>query len=211
MWALGYAGGYQAGLVIVLILANKVEGGVAAYQWAYTFFYLPHALFGVPIFSVLFTAMAEHVARDELPGVVDRLRDGVGMLAFILFPLAAALAVLSGPLTTMTLQYGVMTEEGAALVGRVLTAFAIGLPTYSAFLVFTRVFYALGETTIAGTGERGYHRGSNSAGSDVLLHLAGGMVDRRSGPRTFGGVLRRLCDPGFVPGPEDRNSRRSRL
>jgi putative peptidoglycan lipid II flippase len=148
VWALGYAGGYQAGLVAVLILANRVEGGVAAYQWAYTFFYLPHALFGVPIFSVLFTAMAEHVAKDELPGVVDRLRDGVGMLAFILFPVAAALAVLSGPLTTVTLQYGVMTADGAALVGRVLTAFALGLPTYSAFLVFTRAFYALGDTKV---------------------------------------------------------------
>ena len=148
VWALGYAGGYQAGLIAVLILANRVEGGVAAYQWAYTFFYLPHALFGVPIFSVLFTAMAEHVARDEAAGVVDRLRDGVGMLAFILFPVAAALAVLSGPLTTITLRYGVMTGEGAALVGRVLTAFAVGLPTYSAFLVFTRAFYALGDTRL---------------------------------------------------------------
>jgi putative peptidoglycan lipid II flippase len=148
VWALGYAGGYQAGLIAVLILANRVEGGVAAYQWAYTFFYLPHALFGVPIFSVLFTAMAEHVAKHEMGGVADRLRDGVGMLAFVLFPLAAALAVLSGPLTTITLRYGVMTGDGAALVGRVLTAFAIGLPTYSAFLVFTRAFYAMGETRL---------------------------------------------------------------
>jgi putative peptidoglycan lipid II flippase len=47
-WALGYAGGYQLGLVVVLLLANRVEGGVAAYQWAYTFFYVPHALFGMP-------------------------------------------------------------------------------------------------------------------------------------------------------------------
>ena len=65
IWALGYAGGYQAGLIVVLVLANKVEGGVAAYQWAYTFFYLPHALFAAPIFSVLFTAMSEHVARKR--------------------------------------------------------------------------------------------------------------------------------------------------
>ena len=45
-WALGYAGGYQAGLIVVLVLANRVEGGVAAYQWAYTFFYVPHAILG---------------------------------------------------------------------------------------------------------------------------------------------------------------------
>lgn len=146
VWALGYAGGYQAGLIVVLVLANKVEGGVAAYQWAYTFFYLPHALFAAPIFSVLFTAMSEHVARKEEGQLLVRMRDGLRMLGFVLLPMAAALVVLAGPLSQVTLQYGVMTPAGAELVGRVLLAFAVGLPMYSSFLVFTRGFYALGDT-----------------------------------------------------------------
>lgn len=145
-WALGYAGGYQAGLIVVLMLANRVEGGVAAYQWAYTFFYLPHALFAVPIFSVLFTAMSEHVARSEPAGVQEKLRDGLGMLVFVLAPIAVALLALSGPIATLTLRYGAMTESGAELVARCLGAFAIGLPAYSVFLVFTRAFYAIGDT-----------------------------------------------------------------
>ena len=146
VWALGYAGGYQAGLIVVLMLANRIEGGVAAYQWAYTFFYLPHALFGVPIFNVLFTAMSEHAAKDEVQGAISRLRDGLAMLAFILVPIAAALLVTAELLAQVTLRYGVMTAEGSDLVGRVLRAFAIGLPSYSAFLVFTRAFYAIGDT-----------------------------------------------------------------
>jgi putative peptidoglycan lipid II flippase len=144
-WALGYAGGYQAGLIVVLILANRIEGGVAAYQWAFTFFYLPHALFGVPIFHVLFTAMAEHVSRGEESDLMRRLRDGLGMLGFILLPVSAALFVLAGPLARVTLDYGVMTDTGATLVARTLGAFVVGLPTYSAFLVLTRAFYALGD------------------------------------------------------------------
>jgi putative peptidoglycan lipid II flippase len=146
VWALSYAGGYQAGLIVVLMLANRVEGGVAAYQWAFTFFYLPHALFGVPIFNVLFTAMSEHAARDEDAALVARLRDGLAMLAFILIPIAALLVATAGPLARLTLEYGVMTEAGADLVARVMGAFALGLPTYSAFLVLTRAFYALGDT-----------------------------------------------------------------
>ena len=146
VWALGYAGGYQAGLIVVLMLANQVRGGVAAYQWAYTFFYLPHALFGVPIFNVLFTAMSEHAARDEVGGAIARLRDGLAMLAFILVPIAALLFVTAEIVSQLTLRYGVMTNEGSELVGRVLQAFAIGLPSYSAFLVFTRAFYAIGDT-----------------------------------------------------------------
>ena len=146
VWALGYAGGYQAGLIVVLMLANGVEGGVAAYQWAYTFFYMPHALFAVAIFNVLFPAMSEHVARGEAEGLLERLRDGLGMLAFILLPTAALMLAGAQPIAKLTLEYGVMTEAGAGLVARVLAAFVVGLPTYSAFLVATRAYYALGDT-----------------------------------------------------------------
>ena len=143
VWALGYAGGYQAGLIVVLLLANGVEGGVAAYQWAYTFFYLPHALFGAPIFHVLFPAMAEHAARGESTELLARLREGLSALAFILVPIAAVLVVEAEPIARATLEFGVMTTEGADLVARVMAAFALGLPTYSAFLVLTRAYYAL--------------------------------------------------------------------
>lgn len=145
VWALGYAGGYQAGLIVVLLLANGVQGGVAAYQWAYTFFYLPHALFAVPIFHVLFTAMSEHVAKKEEGAYLARLQDGLAMLFFILVPVAAFLVVAAGPLARITLEYGVMTVSGADRVARVLAAFAIGLPAYSTFLVLTRAYYALGD------------------------------------------------------------------
>ena len=148
VWALGYAGGYQAGLIVVLLLANRIAGGVAAYQWAYTFFYVPHALFAVPIFSVLFTAMSEHVTRDDIVGVSTRLRGGLAMMAFILVPVAAALVILGEPLAQITVGYGVMTPEGARLVGRVLAAFALGLPVFSTFLILTRTFYAVGDTRL---------------------------------------------------------------
>lgn len=145
VWALGYAGGYQAGLIVVLLLANKIEGGVAAYQWAFTFFYLPHALFAIPIFHVLFTALSEHVARGETERFVGQLSDGLRMLAFLLVPLAAFLLIVSERLTRVTLEYGVMTGTGARQVAIVLAAFVIGLPTYSAFLVLTRAFYAVSD------------------------------------------------------------------
>jgi putative peptidoglycan lipid II flippase len=146
VWALGYAGGYQAGLIVVLMLANGVEGGVAAYQWAYTFFYMPHALFAVAIFHVLFPAMSEDAARGEPEELLKRLRDGLCMLAFILLPTAALMLAGAGAISKLTLEYGVMTEAGAELIARVLAAFVIGLPTYSTFLVATRAYYALSDT-----------------------------------------------------------------
>lgn len=144
-WALGYAGGYQAGLIVVLVLANQIAGGVVAYQWAYVFFFVPHALFAAPIFHVLFPAMSEDVARGETESLETRLRSATSMLFFILAPIAAGLAVAGEPISRLTLEYGLMTQDKAELVGRVLGAFAVGLPTYSAFLVITRAYYALSD------------------------------------------------------------------
>ena len=172
-WALGYAGGYQLGLIVVLMLANAIQGGVAAYQWAYTFFYMPHALFAVPIFNVLFTVMSEHVARNESEGLVERMRDGLGMLAFILVPIAAALVVVAQVLARVTLEFGVMSDSGAALVGRVLASFAIGLPAYSAFLVFTRAFYARGDARTPALVNAGTVAVSSAVGAALFTTLPG--------------------------------------
>lgn len=146
VWALGYVGGYQAGLIVVLILANRVEGGVAAYQWAYTFFYVPHALFAAPIFHVLFPAMTEHATKGEKSEFTMRLKDGLDMLTFVLLPVAALMLIVAVPLAKVCLEFGVMSGAGAALVGRVIAAFALGLPAFSAFLVLTRAYYAHSDT-----------------------------------------------------------------
>jgi putative peptidoglycan lipid II flippase len=146
IWALSYAGGYQAGLVVVLMLGNRVEGGVAAYQWAYTFFYVPHAVVAVPIGSVLFPAISEHAARGDIAAFVARVRDGLGMLAFVLVPAAGLAVVLAVPVAALALHYGAMSEAGAVLVGRTFASFSVGLPGYSAFVMLTRAFYALADT-----------------------------------------------------------------
>lgn len=67
------------------------------------------------------------------------------MLFFILVPISAFMLAAAGPVARTTLEYGVMTVSGAGLVARVLAAFALGLPAYSAFLVLTRAYYALGD------------------------------------------------------------------
>ena len=183
VWALGYAGGYQAGLVLVLFLANRQEGGVAAYQWAYTFFYVPHALFGMPLFHVLFPAMSEDVAKGEAAGFERRLRDGLAMLAFVLAPVSIALVVTAQPIARLTLEYGVMTRTGGELVARVLAAFALGLPTYSAFLALTRAFYARGDTK-----------------TPALINAAAVLLGGAAGAALFFAVPEKWAVPGLAAG-----------
>jgi len=144
-WALGYAGGYQAGLIVVLLLANRIEGGVAAYQWAYTFFYVPHAILGIAIFNVLFPALSELAAKGDEAGFTRRLTEASEMLAFVLLPVAVLLVVSGDAIAQSVLRFGAMTTAGAELVGRTLQAFGFGLPAYSGFLALSRAFYARGD------------------------------------------------------------------
>ncbi len=193
IWGLGYAGGYQAGLIVVLLLANKLEGGVAAYQWAYTFFYLPHALIGVAIFNVLFTAMAEHAARAELAALGERLVEGLRMLFFLLLPIAAVLVVASESITRATLDYGVMSSGDARLIGRVLAAFAVGLPGFSAFLVLTRAFYAVGEARVPALVNAATVAAASGAGAYLFFALpegweVAGLAAAHSAAFTLGAI-----------------------
>jgi putative peptidoglycan lipid II flippase len=76
-----------------------------------------------------------------------------------------------------------MTREGADLVARVLSAFAIGLPTFSAFLVLTRAFYALSDTK-----------------TPALVNAAVTLVASAIGAVLFFSVERRWAVPGLALG-----------
>ena len=53
----------QLVLITVLVLANAVEGGVVAFQFALTFFLLPFALAAMPVATAVFPALSRS-ARD---------------------------------------------------------------------------------------------------------------------------------------------------
>jgi putative peptidoglycan lipid II flippase len=116
--------------------------------------------------------MAEKAAVADAAGVIERLRQGLGMLAFILIPVAVGTFVLAAPLSVVVLDHGVMGRADAALVGRVLAMFALGLPAFSTFLVLTRAFYALGETKVPAMVNGVAVLTSSVAGAALFITLA---------------------------------------
>ena len=76
---------------------------------------------------------------------MGQLREGLGILFFLLVRVAAFMLAVAHALAHVTLESGMMTGAGSGLVARVLWRFALGLPAYSSFLVLTRAFYALGD------------------------------------------------------------------
>lgn len=139
-WAAAYLALTQALLVTVLILANRVEGGVVAYQLGFTFFLLPHALVAIPVFTALFPGMARAALAGDRDGYGDLVRRGVTTITVLVLPASAALIALAQPLARLTL-FG-HGNTGVQQVALATAAFAPGLAPYGTFLLLTRAAYA---------------------------------------------------------------------
>jgi putative peptidoglycan lipid II flippase len=140
-WAALYLALTQVLLAVVLVLANRIEGGVVAYQVAFTLFLLPHALFAVPALTALFPRLSRQALDQDWDGYRESIRRGMDAIAFFALAATAVLLALAGPLSRLVL-YGASAHSAEAVAGAI-RGFAPGVVGYGAFLYLTRAFYSL--------------------------------------------------------------------
>jgi putative peptidoglycan lipid II flippase len=145
-WVAGYVIMNQIGLLIVIALAGGVQGGYTAYQAAFIFFQLPHAIFSVSIMTALLPSLSELWSRGDHIRFRRTLARGVRASAFVVIPAAAGYLVLARPIVRLLLEHGVARSRSTSLVSGVLVFFALGLFSFSAFQLFLRAFYAMQDT-----------------------------------------------------------------
>jgi putative peptidoglycan lipid II flippase len=147
-WATGHVGLNQVLVIATVVLAGRIEGGVIAYQTAFTFFLLPHALLAHPIFTSLYPRLASAGAANapgaDLDGFAVTLGQGLRTMAALVLPASALLAATAAPALSLV-QLGEFDDAGVALVGSTLAAYLTGLAAYSATFLLTRASYALGD------------------------------------------------------------------
>lgn len=142
-WAGCYTAGTQVLVAVMLVLANAVEGGVVAYQVAFTVFLVPHALLALPVLTTLFPVLARHVGSGDVVAYARGVGAGLQVILFLALPAAVAMAALSQPLARLLL-FG-ESRGDTAVVAATLVAFAPGLVGYGSFAFLTRALYALGD------------------------------------------------------------------
>ena len=145
VWAALFLAVTQILLLVVLVLANSVEGGVIAYQVGFTFFLLPHALFALPVLTASFPTLSRQAAANEWDDFSRSIERGTRAIAFFVLPAAAGLTALAG-LLAHSILFGQTGRAGAAQVAGVLVGFAPGLFGYGMFLFLSRVMYARHDT-----------------------------------------------------------------
>jgi putative peptidoglycan lipid II flippase len=145
-WAVLYVVLNQLGLLLVIVLAGAQQGAYAAYQIAFIFFQLPHAIFSVSIMTALLPSLAEDWVRKDRADFRRDLARGIRASAFVVIPAAAGYLALAEPIVRLLIEHGVATSASTDLVAGVLQFFALGLFQFSAFMLFLRAFYAMQDT-----------------------------------------------------------------
>ena len=135
-----------AGIVQTQVLGTASGGGnasVAAVDYAWLIFMLPHSVITVSIATAYFTRMSEHAAGDDLGRVRDDVSSAIRGITLIINLAAAVLLVIAYPFAAV---FETGSYSDTAALGNVVIAFTLGLVPFSVLFVVQRTFYALGDT-----------------------------------------------------------------
>jgi putative peptidoglycan lipid II flippase len=144
-WAAAFLAATNVLLGVVLVLANRVEGGVVAWNLGFTIFVLPHSLVAVPVLTALFPTMSRQVSTGEETDYLRTVSSGIRAITYLVMPAGAAMLALSLPMARI-LQLGKFHHGGVPAVAAAVAAFGPGLVGYGTFLFLARALYARGDT-----------------------------------------------------------------
>lgn len=179
-WAAGHVGLNEVLIGATIILAGRVDGGVIAYQTAFMFFLLPHALVAYPIFTALFPRLSRQAARADHDAFATELTRGLRLSLLLLVPASGLLAVVAAPGLSVV-RIGQLDAHGVRLVSTTLAGFLTGLCAFSVLFLLTRASYALGDArapTVVNLGA--------TALAVVAMNVAVGVVHGAALLVTFG-------------------------
>jgi putative peptidoglycan lipid II flippase len=137
------------GLINFNLLINSFFGTLvsdqapAAIDKAFRIYMLPQGIFSVAVATVVFPTLARFAARREYDNLRATMANGMRQILLLLVPAAAAVLVLSVPMTRLVYQRGEFDAAQTHLVAQALFWFAFSLPFNGLFLLLTRTFFSL--------------------------------------------------------------------
>ncbi|HKH23112.1 MAG TPA: murein biosynthesis integral membrane protein MurJ, partial [Solirubrobacterales bacterium] len=137
------------GLINFDLLLNSIVGTLvseqapAAIDKAFRIYMLPQGIFSVAVATVVFPTLARFAARQEWDNLRHTMANGMRQILLLLIPAAAAVLVLSVPMTRLVYQRGEFDPQQTHLVAQALFWFAFSLPFNGLYLMLTRTFFSL--------------------------------------------------------------------
>jgi putative peptidoglycan lipid II flippase len=170
--AMAQAGLAAVQLAALLVVADRVAGGVVAFQLAVNFYFLPIAVGATPVALSLVPRLSRMTEPSQAGLFRDTYRRGLVFAAFLVVPAAAAYAVLAGPLAG-AIGFGAFgAADGRRLIAAALLGLAPAITGETLFLVTTYACYARKDTTYPLRGMV-IHAVVCGAGIAAAVHLRG--------------------------------------
>jgi putative peptidoglycan lipid II flippase len=145
-WTFGFVVANQIAYLIVVALANKRSGELTSYQAAFQFFQLPHAIVAVSVTSALLPELSLAATRADRAEFDALFHRGLRVIGLFLIPAAVIAALFAEPLLRPLIAHGRVSSSDLETTARTLSAFALGLPGFSAFILCTRALQARKDT-----------------------------------------------------------------
>jgi len=143
--ALVQAGLGAVQLLILLIAANRLPGGIVAFQIALNFYYLVDALATTPVALSLLPQLARMHADGDTAGFRDTLARGFALGFFMTIPAGVAYVILARPLAS-AIAFGRMDATGVKMIAAALIPLSVAVVGWTAFMIATYASYARKDT-----------------------------------------------------------------
>ena len=128
------------------LASTLVAGSIAALGFADKLRQLPMGLLSPAISAVVYSNLAEMAARRDRRGLEETIALALRMVAMIILPAAAGLAVLRVPIVALLFERGAFDRSSTEVTAAALLYYSIGMLPMAAVAVMQTVFYSLQDT-----------------------------------------------------------------
>ena len=144
--ALAQAGLDAVQLLALLIAADRLPGGIVAFQIAWNFYNLANNLGTAPVALSLVPRLARMHLDGDATAFRDSLVRGLALGFFVTIPAAAGFLVLAMPLATATAFGQMDSAAGVAMVAAALVPLSAAVVGQTIFMIATYASYAREDT-----------------------------------------------------------------
>ncbi len=135
-------------LVSTVIAASMQQGSVSWLYFAFRLMQLPIGVFGSALATVSLPALSRAAVDQDMDALRRTLSSAVRLVFLLTIPSAIFLAVMARPIIALLFEHGRFMGSDTQHTADALIMYCVGLPAFAAVGIFTRTFYALGETRV---------------------------------------------------------------
>jgi putative peptidoglycan lipid II flippase len=129
-------------MVAVIVVANRIGGGLISFQLALNFFFLPTAIITWPIARALLPTLSRHHRNGDTDGFRRELVRAVSVASFATVPLAVSFLALSTPIAN-GVSFGALSDGGGpALIASSIAALSLAVVGETWFILATYSCYS---------------------------------------------------------------------